>query len=78
MIKKREDRERGRAKWRGELTWDSLHSKLQQRIGKTELQPIILMPDHQRTTETRPRRTERLQTALEELERGRRELRSLL
>ena len=62
---------------RGKLTQDSLPSKLQQKIGKTEFQPIILMPDHHRTTETKPRRTEMLQPALEELERGKRELRSL-
>ena len=67
-----------RSKMAGELTWGSLPSKLQQRIGKTEFQPIILMPDCHRTTETKPQRMEMLQLASEELERGRRELRSLL
>ena len=37
-------RGRGRAKWWGELTRDSLPSKIQQRIGKTEFQRINLMP----------------------------------
>ena len=34
----------GRAKWWGELTQDSLLSKIQQRIGKTEFQRINIMP----------------------------------
>ena len=32
------------AKWRGELTRDSLPSKVQQKIGRTEFQRINIMP----------------------------------
>ena len=35
---------RGRAKWQGELTRDSLPSKIQQKIGRTEFQRINIMP----------------------------------
>ena len=34
----------GGAKWQGELTWDSLPSKIQQKIGRTEFQRINIMP----------------------------------
>ena len=37
---------RGGAKWQGELTRDSLPSKIQQRIGKTEFHRINIMPRH--------------------------------
>ena len=38
------NREGGGAKWRGELTQDSLPSKIQQKIGRTEFQRINIMP----------------------------------
>ena len=42
-INELEIKKRG-AKWRGEVTLDSLPSKIQQRIGKTEFQRINLRP----------------------------------
>ena len=43
-VKNQIDQDVGGAKWWGELTGDSLPSKIQQRIGKTEFQRINLMP----------------------------------